>query len=58
MGYPIADFKLTEYNFCPFFDQINISPNKDGNYVLEIDNYSTTCTGTDPRINEIDFLTE
>jgi hypothetical protein len=33
-GYPIADFKLTEYEFCPYFEEINISPNKEGNYIL------------------------
>jgi hypothetical protein len=33
-GYPIADFKLTEYQFCSFFNQTNISPNKQGTYIL------------------------
>ena len=58
MGYPIADFKLTEYRFCPFFDEINISPEKKGNYILEIDSYTETCVGSDPRIKEFDSMTE
>ena len=33
VGYPIAAFKLTEYDFCPFFEEINISPGKKGNYI-------------------------
>jgi hypothetical protein len=27
-SYPIANIKLTEYQFCAFFNQTNISPNK------------------------------
>lgn len=33
-GYPIAGFKITEYAFCDFFNTTNISPNKQGNYIL------------------------
>lgn len=57
-NYPIADFKLTEYAFCPFFSENNISPDKNGNYILELTNFSSTCTGTDPRMVEFDYLTE
>lgn len=27
-GYPVVDFKLSEYRYCPYLDQINISPQK------------------------------
>lgn len=57
-NYPIADFKITEYSFCPFFDQINISPEKSGNYLLEVVSQSTTCTQVDPRMIEFDYMTE
>lgn len=33
-GYPIAAFKTTEYAFCDFFNTSNISPNKQGTYIL------------------------
>lgn len=33
-NYPIAGFKLTEYQFCDFFNASNISPNKKGTYIL------------------------
>lgn len=58
VGYPIADFKLTEYNFCKFFDEINISPGRNGNYVLENLNKTITCSGSDPRMKEFDYMTE
>ena len=35
-----------------------MSPNKNGNYLLEIQNYSQVCNGTDPRIVEFDYLNE
>lgn len=54
--YPIADFKLSEYQFCPFFPQINISPNKDGNYKLAITNRTEPCNGTDPRMKTFDSM--
>jgi hypothetical protein len=57
VGYPIADFKMTEYEFCPTFSQKNISPNKTGNYVLEPNNI-TTCQGTDPRVVTFDQIDE
>lgn len=56
-GYPIAAFKMTEYEFCPTFSQKNISPNKTGNYVLEPNNV-TTCGGADPRVVAFDVLDE
>jgi hypothetical protein len=57
-GYPIADFKLTEYQFCPFFNQSNISPNKQGTYILGLQTLSTSCSTTDPRMINIDSLDE
>lgn len=54
-GYPIADFKLSEYEFCPTYSQKNISPNKTGNYVLEPSNV-TTCNGSDPRMVAFDGI--
>lgn len=33
-GYPIAGFKTAEYAFCDFFNTTNISPNKQGTYIL------------------------
>ena len=57
LNYPIAAFKITEYQFCPFLDDNNISPNKNGNYILELTNFSTSCVGTDPRVVEFDYMT-
>lgn len=56
-GYPIAAFKMTEYEFCPTFSQKNISPNKTGNYILEPNNI-TECSGKDPRVVVIDEINE
>jgi hypothetical protein len=33
-GYPIAAFKTTEHSFCDFYNTTNISPNKQGTYIL------------------------
>jgi len=33
--FPIADFRLDEFNHCShFLDDINLSPNKKGDYIL------------------------
>ena len=50
-GYPIAAFKLTEYQFCEFFNVTNISPNKGGTYVLLNSNLNNPCATTDSRMN-------
>ena len=57
-GYPIANIKLSEYQFCDFFNQTNISPNKMGRYILEQSTSTTPCTVTDPRMVNIDQLDE
>lgn len=53
-GYPIAAVKLTEYQFCNYYSQVNISPNKTGTYILEIEELSTPCSQTDPRVIQFD----
>jgi hypothetical protein len=53
-GYPIANIKLTEYQFCDFYNQSNISPNKLGRYILEQQTATTPCSTTDPRMVTID----
>jgi hypothetical protein len=58
MGYPIADIKLTEYQFCPYFSQTNISPNKQGTYTLELQTITEPCSQTDPRMITVDTLNE
>jgi hypothetical protein len=55
-NYPIAAFKLTEYQFCDFFNVSNISPNKKGTYILEKSNLTNPCPLTDPRMVQIDTL--
>lgn len=57
-GYPIANIKLTEYQFCDYFNTTNISPNKAGRYVLEQSSISQPCSKTDPRMVTIDQLDE
>lgn len=57
-GYPIANVKLTEYQFCEFYNQTNISPNKQGRYILEQQSVSSPCSSTDPRMINIDQLDE
>jgi hypothetical protein len=57
-GYPIANIKLTEYQFCEFYNQTNISPNKQGRYILEQQTATTPCSTTDPRMVNIDQLDE
>lgn len=57
-GYPIAHFKLSEYQFCDFFNTTNISPNKQGTYMLLSQSLSTPCPTTDPRMIVIDSLDE
>ncbi len=57
-GYPIANFKLTEYQFCSYFNTSNISPNKQGTYQLCNVLLSTPCSKTDPRMVSIDMLDE
>lgn len=57
-GYPIANVKLTEYQFCDFFEQINISPNKQGSYILEKGEISSSCNKFDSRMIAIDQLDE
>ena len=57
-GYPIANIKLSEYQFCDFFNQSNISPNKMGRYILEQSTSTTPCTVIDPRMVNIDQLDE
>ncbi len=54
-NYPIADFIIQEYNFCPFLNQINVSPNKVGKYKL-LNNAYSTCIGTDSRVLQFDQL--
>jgi hypothetical protein len=53
-GYPIANIKLTEYQFCEFYNQTNISPNKAGTYVLEQQTVTKPCSVIDPRMITID----
>ena len=53
-NYPIADFKLTEYQFCEFFITENISPNKGGTYLLEKSTLATPCATNDTRMVEVD----
>ena len=57
-SYPIAAFKLTEYQFCEFFNTSNISPSKKGTYILENSQLSTPCPTTDPRMVESDTMDE
>jgi hypothetical protein len=57
-GYPIANIKLSEYQFCEFYNQTNISPNKLGRYILEQSSSTTPCATTDPRMVTIDQLDE
>ena len=55
-AYPVADIKLSEYAFCEFFNQDNISPNKQGNYILEQVSMTEPCTTNDSRMVTIDSL--
>lgn len=57
-NYPIATFKLSEYQFCDFFDTLNISPNKQGTYILELSNLASPCPRTDPRMVQVDSIDE
>lgn len=57
-GYPIANIKLTEYQFCEFYNQTNISPNKEGTYILEQQSLTQPCPTTDPRMIPIDQIDE
>jgi hypothetical protein len=57
-GYPIAAFKLTEYQFCEYFNETNISPNKKGTYLLEKSSLFDPCPTTDPRMVEVDSMDE
>lgn len=55
-NYPVADIKLSEYAFCKFFEDDNISPNKQGAYVLEASSLVSTCAETDSRMVTVDSL--
>ena len=55
--YPVIDLKVTEFEFCPDYDLPNISPNRFQNYVLERIEIEH-CEGIDPRVQEIDQMTE
>lgn len=57
-GYPIAAVKLTEYQFCSDYSKVNISPNKTGTYILEIQELTNPCSQTDPRVVQFDQLNE
>ena len=57
-GYPIANIKLTEYQFCDYFNATNISPNKAGRYVLEQNPINQPCSKTDPRMVTVDQFDE
>lgn len=57
-GYPIANIKLTQYQFCEFYNQTNISPNKEGTYILGQQAVTIPCPTTDPRMVPIDSLDE
>ena len=56
VNYIGASIKLSEYQFCDFFNETNVSPNKMGRYILEQSTSTALCTVTDPRTVNIDQL--